>query len=229
MRQNNVDFLAAYNPQDLPEILFKRCTNVQEIATLAKNPYTKQQLLIHALDLIAQTGLNQHDRKDWECKPNADQTWINLCPHTQEAYQRCLTSGTVTSAQGGYAQNNCFAGLTTNEESNEDTADTITGTITSHMAKLSEMTTASINEHATQTHASLQQLAANTNQLHQQQQDIINQMAMMTMNHGAPATATQQTFACAPPPIYQPPALSQYQMGYNTPQQQFGGRGTPGG
>ena len=74
--------------------------------------------------------------------------------------------------------------------------------------------------------ASLQQLAANTNQLHQQQQDIINQMAMMTINHGAPAPATHQTFARAPPPIYQPPALPQYQNGYNIPQQQFGGRGT---
>ena len=144
------------------------------------------------------------------------------------AYQRCLTSGTVTSAQGGYAQNNCFAGLTTNEESNKDTANTITGTITSHMAKLSEMTMASINEHATQTNAFLQQLAANTNQLHQQQQDIINQMAMMTINHGAPAPATHQTFPHAPQPIYQPPALPHYQLGYNIPEQQFGGWGTTG-
>ena len=53
MRQNNVTILAPYNPQDTPDILFKRCTNVQEIATLAKNPCTTQQLLINALDLIA--------------------------------------------------------------------------------------------------------------------------------------------------------------------------------
>ena len=139
-------------------------------------------------------------------QPNADKTWINLRPHIQEAYQRPLTLGTVTSAQGVYAQNNCFAGLMTNEESNDDTANTIAGTITSHMAKIFEMTKASINEHTTQTNASLQQLAANTNQLQQQQQDIINQMAMMTMNHGAPTPATHQTFARAPPPIY-PPAL----------------------
>ena len=39
---NNVNFLVAYNPQDPPEILFKRCTDVQEIATLAKNPYMTQ-------------------------------------------------------------------------------------------------------------------------------------------------------------------------------------------
>jgi hypothetical protein len=61
MRQNNINFLAAYNPQDPPEILFKQCTNVQEIATLAKNPYTTQQLLINAIDLLARCGLYQRD------------------------------------------------------------------------------------------------------------------------------------------------------------------------
>ena len=125
MRQNNVNFLAVYNPQDLPEILFKRCTDVQEIATLAKNLYMTQQLLINALDLIAQTGLYQCNLKDWEHMPKAEQTWINLHPHIHEAYQRRLTPGTVTLAQGGYAQNNRFSGLTTYEESDNITANTI--------------------------------------------------------------------------------------------------------
>ena len=188
--------------------------------------YTTQQLLINVLDLFTQTGLYQRKLKDWECKPEGEQTWINLRPHIQEAYQQRLTLGTVTSAQGGYAQNNQLAGLTRNEESTNNTADTIADTITTHMAKLSKMRTASINKHTTQTNASLQQLAANTNQLHQQQEDIINQMGMMTMNHGASAPATQQTFARAHPPIYQPPALPQYQLGYNMAPQQFGGCGT---
>jgi hypothetical protein len=52
MCQNNVNFLAEYNLQDPPEILFKRCTDIQEISTLAKNLYTTQQLLINALNLI---------------------------------------------------------------------------------------------------------------------------------------------------------------------------------
>jgi hypothetical protein len=61
MSQNNINFLAAYNPQDPPEILFKQCTDVQEITTLAKNPYTTQQLLINAIDLLAHCGLYQRD------------------------------------------------------------------------------------------------------------------------------------------------------------------------
>ena len=103
MRQNSINFLAAYNPQDPPEILFKRCTNVQEIATLAKNPYTTQQLLINAINLLTRYRLYQRDLEDWERKPIADQTLINLRLFIQEAYQRHLTSGTITSAQGGFA------------------------------------------------------------------------------------------------------------------------------
>ena len=149
-------------------------------------------------------------------------------PYIQEAYQRRLTSGTITSAQGEFAQNNRFAGLATDVDSNDDTAETIAGTINSHMANLTAQTAATINEHATQTNASLQQLAANTTQLHQQQQAMMNQMAMMTMNNGA--QAQQTTFARPPTQIYQPAALPQYQQGYSNTPQQFGGcGGTAGG
>ena len=229
MIQNNVNFLAVYNPQDPPEILFKRCTDIQEIAMLAKNPYTTQQLLINVINLLARCGLYQHDLEDWERKPIADQTWINLRPFIQEAYQRGLTSGTITSVQGGFAQNNRFAGLATDVDSNDDTAETIAGTINSHMANLTAQTAATINEHATQTNASLQQLAANTTQLHQQQQAMMNQMAMMTMNNGTQAGPAQQTFARPPTQIYQPAALPQYQQGYSNTPQQFGGCGGAAG
>jgi len=229
MRQNNVNFLAAYNLQDPPEILFKQCTDVQEIAMLAKKPYTTQQLLINAINLLVRCGLYQRDLEDWEHKPLIDQTWINLRPFIQEAYQRCLTSGTITSAQGEFAQNNRFAGLATDVDFDDDTAETIAGTINSHMANLTAQTAATINEHATQTNASLQQLAANMTQLHQQQQAMMNQMAMMTMNNGAQAGAEQQNFAQPPTQIYQPATLPQYQQGYSNTPQQFGGRGGAGG
>jgi hypothetical protein len=42
MRQNNLAFLAPYNPQELPELLFKQCTDCQEIAILAKVLYTSK-------------------------------------------------------------------------------------------------------------------------------------------------------------------------------------------
>jgi hypothetical protein len=117
MHQNNLMFLAAYNPHDPSKLLFKRCTNCQEISTLAQNLYTTHQLLLNGLDLIARCGLYQHDIEDWERKLLADQMWINLCPFIQEAYQQRLASETITSTQCGYAKNNHFAGLTTNKDS----------------------------------------------------------------------------------------------------------------
>jgi len=88
---------------------------------------------------------------------------------------------------------------------------------------------ATVNKHATQTNASLQQLAANATQLHQQQQAMMNQMAMMTMSNGAQAGTAQQTFAQPPTQIYQPATLPQYQQGYSNTPQQFGGRGGAAG
>ncbi len=129
MHQSNLTFLAAYNLHDPPKILFKQCTNCQEIATLAQNPYTTRQLLLNALDLIARCGLYQRNIEDWERKPLGNQTWINLHPFIQKAYQRCLTSGMITSTQSGYAQSNRFASLTTNKDSDDNAADTIAGTI----------------------------------------------------------------------------------------------------
>lgn len=81
------------------------------------------------------------------------------------------------------------------------------------MVNLMVQTAATINKHIVQMNSSLQQLAANVTQLHQQQQAIINQMAMMTMNHGVAAAAIQHTIAHAPTQIYQPMVLPQYQQG----------------
>ena len=52
MCQNNLNFLALYNPQEPPEILFKCCTDCQEIAIIAKVPYTPEQLLMNVVDLL---------------------------------------------------------------------------------------------------------------------------------------------------------------------------------
>ena len=52
MHQNNLNFLTPYNQQEPPEILFKSCTDFQEIAIITKVPYTKEQLLMNVVDLL---------------------------------------------------------------------------------------------------------------------------------------------------------------------------------
>jgi hypothetical protein len=122
------------------------------------------------------------DLEDWDRKPSADQTWINLRPFIQASYQRRITSGTMTAVQGGYSGGvNRFAGLTTNDDiSDNDTAETIVGMISLHMANLSLQMAATIKASKTQVNASLQQMAATQAQLQQQQQQMMQQMAMMS-------------------------------------------------
>jgi hypothetical protein len=79
----------------------------------------------------------------------------------------------MTASQAGYASQNCFAGFTMTDKeyvSDDNTAKTIAGTISSHFAYLSAQMAASIKTNASQVNTSLQQLANNNAQLQQQQQ-----------------------------------------------------------
>ncbi len=159
MQQNMMTFLSPYNPQDPLKILFKHCADCQEVAIIANVKYTDKQLLMNVINLLTRCGLYQRDLKDWDRKAKADKTWLNLRPFIQEAFQPCLALGTLTSVQGGYTSHNRFAAFTTegaaDNVSDEDTAETIAGTINSHMANLSAQTEASLKANATQINASL--------------------------------------------------------------------------
>ena len=137
VRQNNVMFFSAYNPQDPPELLFKRIADCQEVAIVAKVPYTTEQLLMNVVDLFTRAGIYARDMDDWERKPPNEQTYYNLRPFIQAAYQRRLASGVITATASGYASNNQFAGLTADDKaSDDDTAETIIESIISNMANL---------------------------------------------------------------------------------------------
>ena len=66
--------------------------------------------------------------------------------------------------------------------SNEGSVETLAGTITTHMANLSVQTAAFIATNTTQMNTSLQQMATHGAQLQQQQQAMMQKMAMLTMN-----------------------------------------------
>jgi hypothetical protein len=113
MQQNNLMFLAPYNPQEPPKFLFKQCSDCQEIAIMAKVPYTSEQMMMNVINLLTRSGMSVQDLEDWDCKPSADQAWINLRPFIQELYQQHIRLGMMTSAQGGYTGGgNRFMGLT---------------------------------------------------------------------------------------------------------------------
>jgi hypothetical protein len=118
----------------------------------------------------------------------------------------------MTTSQGGYTLPNrfvAFSNATDKEVLDNNTAETITTTINSHMANLSAQTAAHLDANATQINASLQQLATNNAQLHQQQQLMMQQMAMLTTNANTPRN---NTYMAPPTQIYALPPIQGYQQ-----------------
>ncbi len=66
VRQNNVMFFSAYNPQESLELLFKRIADCQEVAIVTKVPYTTEQLLMNVVNLFTCAGIYACDMDDWE-------------------------------------------------------------------------------------------------------------------------------------------------------------------
>jgi hypothetical protein len=57
VHQNNFTFFSAYNPRDPSEALFKHFADCQEIAIVAKVPFTNEKLMMNAVDLFTCCGL----------------------------------------------------------------------------------------------------------------------------------------------------------------------------
>jgi hypothetical protein len=108
------------------------------------------------------------------------------------------------------------------------------------MAHLSQQMTATLEANVNQINDSLQQLALNTEQLYQQQQALMQQMAMLTTNDNVPRTriavggarinypAAIPAITCPPTQMYAPSPLQgfQQQQPYCSPR--GGGRGCGG-
>jgi hypothetical protein len=86
MCQNNLTFIAIYNPKDPLEFLFKCCADCQEIAIITRVPYTAEQLLMNIVDLFTRASIYGSNMDNWECKPNADKTYINVHPFIQATF-----------------------------------------------------------------------------------------------------------------------------------------------
>jgi hypothetical protein len=118
--QNDTLFRSAYSPNDTPKVLLRRIEDCQEVQILGEDPYTAQQLLNNAVQLLLQCGLHTRDFDDWDQKPSATMIWINLKTFVQECYTKCLNASSITSGAQGYVQN-AFAAL--QEESEEENDD----------------------------------------------------------------------------------------------------------
>ncbi len=163
---------------------------------------------MNVVDLLTHLGLYTWDMDNWDRKPDTNKMDLLLRPFIQDAYQRHLTSGVMTTSQGGYASFNRSASLMTNNVVSKDgTANTIVGIINYHMANLSTnisaQTAASNKDNFPLINASLQQFAANKAKQNQQHLQMMQRFVMLSANTIA-ATAWKSVPLLTQ--IYAPPA-----------------------
>jgi hypothetical protein len=98
-------FRADFLPNDAPESLFLCVEQCQEVAIIARNPYSKKQLIVNTIHLLLQSGIfPMKEFEDWEATIN--KTWTSLKAFVHGAFHHRLMAVGIrrsTSGQQGCA------------------------------------------------------------------------------------------------------------------------------
>jgi len=170
-------------PQQAPRTRIEECA---EKALLGQNPYTDKQLITNTIRLLLTTGLYIHAFEDWDQLAEASKTWIKLRRLIQDAFQRRLNATAPTAGHQGYApalpyQQNAFGALAGNDSDEDDS----TETVATQMAALtyqSQLTATTAANSSQQMGQCMQTLANQQDLLHQNQHQMMEQMAALSFN-----------------------------------------------
>jgi hypothetical protein len=188
---NNLLFRSPMATNDAPELLFYRIEQCQEIASLARDPYTQMQIINTVVRILMQVQvLPPKEFNTWEQTPN--KTYLGLKTFIHEAYTRRLQSLALRTMTGqqGYAPgggNNIFNVLGSKDK-DTDTADDDATTATQTAAFTTASTLGTTYGGATTIPS---KISLAINQLAANQLAIQQQMAAMTLAANAPGHHTQ--------------------------------------
>ncbi len=154
--------------------------------TASKNAYTNKQLITITIRLLLTTGVYLCAFEDWDQLPKLAKTWIELRQLIQDAFQRRLNVTAPTVGDQGYApalpyQQNAFGALTSNNSDEEDS----TETVATQMAALtyqSQLTATTAANSSQQMGQYIQTLTHQVELLHQNQHQMMEQMAALSFN-----------------------------------------------
>jgi hypothetical protein len=185
LEANNHIFCSPTSGANAPEVLFRCIEDCTKKALLGKNPYTTKQLITNTICLLLTTGLYVCAFKDWDQLLEAQKTWIELRRMIQDAFQHQLNAMAPTAGHQGYAptlpfQKNAFGALT-NNDSDDDSAATAVIQIAAltYQSQITANTAANLSQQMDQY---VQTLAHQQEQLHQNQHQIIKQLAALSFN-----------------------------------------------
>ena len=185
LEANDHIFRSPTSAADAPEVLFRRIEECAEKALLGQNPYTDKQLITNTIRLLLTTGLYIRAFEDWDQLAEASKTWIELRRLIQDAFQCRLNATAPTAGHQGYApalpyQQNAFGALVENEDDKDSTE-----TVATQMAALtyqSQLTATTAANSSKQMNQYIQSLANQQDLLHQNQHQMMEQMAALSFN-----------------------------------------------
>jgi len=185
LEANDHNFQSPTSAAGAPEVLFRHIKECAEKALLGQNPYTDKQLITNTIRLLLTTGLYIRAFEDWDQLAEPAKTWIELRRMIQEAFQCMLNAAAPTAGHQGYTptlpfQQNAFGALAAN-----DSDDDSTETVPTQMAALtyqSQLTATTAANSSQQMGQYLQTLAHQQDQLHQNQHQMMEQMAALLFN-----------------------------------------------
>jgi hypothetical protein len=180
LEANDHIFRSPTSAADAPKVLFPRIKDCAEKALLGKNPYTDKQLITNTIRLLLTVGLYVRAFEDWDQLLEAQKTWIKLRRMIQGAFQCQLNAMAPTAGHQRYApalpfQQNAFGALA-NDDSDDDSAKTV-ATQMAALTYQSQLTATMAANFSQQMDQYVQTLAHQQEQLHQNQHQIIKQLA----------------------------------------------------
>jgi len=124
LQANDAALKTPYDSNQPMETLFGQIEAAVEYAAAGNTPYTPQQVLATAFQLVFQTGIYADDCKEWKRKPPVDKTWAAFKVFFASANQEYREAQEITTGKAFQAvtQN---AAPSENEEFQQDTIDAI--------------------------------------------------------------------------------------------------------
>ena len=91
-----------YNPNKPIDTVFNRVKDLMEYGTLAKNPYSLQQMIQIAYTIINSTGKFKQGIIEWNRSPPQIRTWLYFKEHFSRAHQELDKTNQLTMENAGY-------------------------------------------------------------------------------------------------------------------------------
>jgi hypothetical protein len=186
LEANDHIFRSPTSAADAPKVLFRRIEECAETALLGQNPYTVKQVITNTIHLLLTTGLYIRAFEDWDQLDKTAKTWIELRRVIQEAFQRRLKATAPTAGHQGYApalpfQHNAFGALAGNDSDDDESAETV-ATQMAALTYQSQLTANTAANSSQQMSQYMHTLAHQQDLLHQNQHQMMEQMAALSFN-----------------------------------------------